>query len=148
MYLRFWIFRPFKMRPLRCFQTSGTSHPVPRRRIPEEPRARWGANHSTAIVGHLHYLLTFCWPCIMQWFLVISNLTHKFLSIYLFIVLYMFRACHAHHQEKQIVSIQILVNVTPCWWLCCVLVGCKLYTQPVHNTATNTEWNLTEAVLI
>ena len=35
--------------------------------------------------------------------------------IYLFIVLYMFRACHAHHQEKQIVSIQLLVIVTPCW---------------------------------
>ena len=25
----------------------------------------------------------------------------------------MFRACHAHHHEKQIVSIQLLVNVTP-----------------------------------
>ena len=37
----------------------------------------------------------------------------------------MFRACHAHHQEKQIVSTQLLVNVTPCWWLCRVLVGCK-----------------------
>ena len=54
----------------------------------------------------------------MQCFLVIVQLTHKFLSIYLFIVLYMFRACHAHHQEKQIVSIQLLVNVTPCWWQC------------------------------
>ena len=30
----------------------------------------------------------------------------------------MFRACHAHHQEKQIVSIQLLVIVTPCWWQC------------------------------
>ena len=58
-----------------------------------------------------------------------SNLTHKFLSIYLFIVLYMFRACHAHHQEKQIVSIQLLVNVTPCWWLCRVLVMCKLVRE-------------------
>jgi len=28
--------------------------------------------------------LTFCWPCIMQWFLAMSNLTHKFLSMYLF----------------------------------------------------------------
>ena len=46
--------------------------------------------------------------------------------IYLFIVLYMFRACHAHHQEKQIVSIQLLVIVTPCWWQCRVLVGSKL----------------------
>ena len=28
----------------------------------------------------------------------------------------MFRTCHAHHQEKQIVSIQLLMTVTPCWW--------------------------------
>ena len=38
--------------------------------------------------------------------------TKSFQCIYLFIVLYMFRACHAHHQEKQIVSIQLLVIVT------------------------------------
>ena len=35
--------------------------------------------------------------------------TNSFQCIYLFIVLYMFRACHAHHQEKQIVSIQLTV---------------------------------------
>jgi len=32
----------------------------------------------------------------------------------------MFRACNAHHQEKHIVSIQLLVIVTPCWWPCLV----------------------------
>ena len=37
--------------------------------------------------------------------------TNYFQCIYLFIDLYMFRACHAHHQEKQIVSIQLLVIV-------------------------------------
>ena len=42
--------------------------------------------------------------------------TNSFEYIYLFIVLYMFRACYAHHQEKQSVSIQLLVIVTPCWW--------------------------------
>ena len=30
----------------------------------------------------------------------------------------MFRTCHTHHQEKQIVLIQLMVNVTPCWWQC------------------------------
>ena len=45
----------------------------------------------------------------------------------------MFRACHAHHQEKQIESIQLLVIVN---------------SQPAHDTATNTEWQLPEAVLI
>ena len=44
--------------------------------------------------------------------------TNFFQYIYLFIVLYMFRACHAHHQEKQIVSIKLTINVTPCWWQC------------------------------
>jgi len=48
--------------------------------------------------------------------------TNSFQCIYLFIVLYMFRACHAHHQEKH-VSIQLLVIVIPCWWQCHVLVG-------------------------
>jgi len=35
----------------------------------------------------------------------------------------MFRAFHANHQVKQIVSIQLLVIVTPCWRQCRVLVG-------------------------
>ena len=35
----------------------------------------------------------------------------------------MFRAHRAHHQERQIVSIQPLVAVTLCWWLCHVQVG-------------------------
>jgi uncharacterized membrane protein len=42
-----------------------------------------------------------------------TNVTHKFLSMYLFlfITLYVFRAHHAYHQERQIVSIQPLVTV-------------------------------------
>ena len=42
-----------------------------------------------------------------------TNVMHKFFSIYLFlfIALYMFRARRAHHQEGQIVSIQPLVTV-------------------------------------
>ena len=38
--------------------------------------------------------------------------------LFLFITLYMFRAHRAHHQERQIVSIQVLVTVTLCWWPC------------------------------
>ena len=65
-----------------------------------------------------------------------TNVTHKFLSMYLFLflTLYMFRAHHAHHQERQIVSIQPLVAVT----LCRVQVG---------DTATYTERQLPEVVL-
>ena len=42
-----------------------------------------------------------------------TNVTHKFLSMYLFLflTLYMFRSHLAHHQERQIVSIQPLVTV-------------------------------------
>ena len=55
-----------------------------------------------------------------------TNVTHKFLSIYLFITLYMFRAHSAHHQERQIVSIQPLVTIILCWWPSFVQVGSRL----------------------
>ena len=57
-------------------------------------------------------------------FLVIVKLDAQILfNVFIyFTVPYMFRACHAHHQEKQIVSIQLLVIVTPCWWQCRVLI--------------------------
>jgi len=37
-----------------------------------------------------------------------------YVFILLFITIYMFRAPRAHHQERQIVSIQPLVTVTLC----------------------------------
>ena len=57
-----------------------------------------------------------------------TNVTHKFLSMYLFlfITLYMFRAHRAHHQERQIASIQPLVTVFLCWWPRCVQVGSRV----------------------
>jgi len=53
-----------------------------------------------------------------------TNVMHKFFSMYLllFITLYMFRARRAHHQERQIVSIQPLVTVILCWWPRCAQV--------------------------
>ena len=46
-----------------------------------------------------------------------TNVTYKFLSMYLFLflTLYMFQAHRAHHQERQIVSIQPLVIVSVFW---------------------------------
>jgi hypothetical protein len=46
---------------------------------------------------------------------------HKFFSmcLFLFITLYMFRAHRAHHQEREIISIQPLVTVILCWWPRC-----------------------------
>ena len=69
---------------------------------------------------------------------------NSFQCIYLFIVLYMFRACHAHHQEKQIVSIQLPVIVTPCWWQCRVLVGSnyqKLYWYNLFLLMMSMTWS-------
>ena len=67
-----------------------------------------------------------------------TNVKHKFLSMYLFLflTLYMFRAHRAHHQERQIVSIQPLVTVTV-----------SVALLDAHNTATDTEWQLPEIVL-
>jgi hypothetical protein len=61
-------------------------------------------------------------------FLVIDQSDAQFLSmhLFLFLTLYMFRAHRAHHQERQIVSIQPLVAVTKCCWSCRVQVGSEL----------------------
>jgi hypothetical protein len=69
---------------------------------------------------------------------------HKFLSMYLFLFLnlYMFPAQRAHHQERQIVSIQPLVTVTLCWWPCRVQVGSEVseeFTPNPHTTRTPTQ---------
>ena len=65
-----------------------------------------------------------------------TNVTHKFLSmcLFLFLTLYIFRAHPAHHQERQIVSIQSQVTVTVCWWPCRWQVA-----QAAHEMATNTQ---------
>ena len=102
----------------------GTNVKIKKKRLPSIIKIKLRWNFSPNPILHL----TFCWPCIMQWFLVIVQLDAQILFnvfIYLFIVLYMFRACHAHHQEKQIVSIQLLVIVTRCWWQCRVLVDTR-----------------------
>jgi hypothetical protein len=65
-----------------------------------------------------------------------NNVRHKFLCmcLFLFITLYMLRAHRAHHQERQILSIQSLVFV-------CGRVVCSLgvHSQPAHDSATNTD---------
>jgi len=53
--------------------------------------------------------------------------------LFLFITLYISRAHRAHHQERQIVSIQPLVTVTLCWWPCRVQVGSLLPSRKRHG---------------
>jgi len=45
----------------------------------------------------------------------------------------MFGACHAHLQEKQILSIQLLVTVTPCWWPCPTLSNQHTTRPPTRS---------------
>jgi len=56
--------------------------------------------------------------------------------MYLFIFLppYMFRAHRAHHQERQIVSIQPMVAVGGR-----VVCRSEVYFRPAYDTATDTE---------
>ena len=53
--------------------------------------------------------------------------------LFTFLTLYLFRAHRAHHQERQIVSIQPLVAVTLCRWPCRVQVGSSLQTCTRHG---------------
>ena len=64
--------------------------------------------------------------CNDSWWM--TNVMHKLSSmcLFLFTTLYMFRAHRAHHQERQIVSIQPLVTVILCWWPRCVQVGHRM----------------------
>jgi len=57
----------------------------------------------------------------------------QFFSMYLFIflTLYMFRTHRAHHQERQIVSIQPLAAVTLWRWPCRVQAGATPPNQPL-----------------
>jgi hypothetical protein len=61
-----------------------------------------------------HVMILDKWP---TWRTIFS------MCLFLFLPLYMFRAHSAHHQERQIVSIQPLVAVTLCQWPCRVQVG-------------------------
>jgi hypothetical protein len=86
-----------------------------------------------------------------------TNVTHKFLFMYLFLflTLYMFRAHRAHHQEREIVSIQPLVAVALFWWPCRVQVGSEpddehdvLETCRVKNKNKYIERNLCVTLVI
>ena len=74
--------------------------------------------------------------------------TNSFLCIYFFIYNSVHvRAHRAHHQEINCINTTSgNWTVTLCWWLCRVQVGRN--SQPAHDTATNTEWQLPEVVLI
>ena len=64
-----------------------------------------------------------------------NNVTHNsFLCDYFYFSLYMFRAHRAHHQERQIVSIQPLVAVTLYRGPCRLQVGSELDEHDARST--------------
>ena len=81
-----------------------------------------------------------------------TNVMHKFFSkyLFLFITLYMFRAHSAHHQERQIVSIQPLVT----FFSMCLFLFITLYMFRAHSAhyqgrqIVSIQPLVTEAVLI
>ena len=93
---------------------------------------------------------TFCWPCIMLWFLVNDQRDAQFFTtnLFLFLTLYMFRAHRAHHQERQIVSTHPLVTVTLCRWPCRVQVGSELkYKNKYMIKNCASRWSFTKKYL-
>jgi hypothetical protein len=74
-----------------------------------------------------------------------TNVMHQFFSMYLslFLTLYMFRAHRAHHQERQIVSIQPLVAVTLCQWPChlqtceVLMISCLFHRRMRYGSDKN-----------
>ena len=73
---------------------------------------------------------------IMYGFLINEQRAAQFFSMYLFLFLtfYMFREHRAHHQERQIVSMQPLVAVGAR-----VVCRSEVNFRPSHDTATDTE---------
>jgi hypothetical protein len=104
------------------------------------------------LVGHLYYLATsmMTGQTQIKWFLVNDQRDAQipFHIYFLFIILYMFRAHRAHHQERQIVSIQPLVTVTLCWWPCYVQVGNELRSIPTCTRHKYRERNLCFTLVI
>jgi hypothetical protein len=81
-------------------------------------------------IKHLFYILL-----TVHHIMILGNwptwCTNSFLCVYFYVfkTLYMFWAHSAHHQERQIVSIQPLVTVSLCWRPRCVQVGRRLHTS-------------------
>ena len=77
-----------------------------------------------------------------------TNVTHKFLCVYLFITLYMFRAHSAHHQGDKLHQYNLWQQSFYVGGLVVYRLEVAVYFQPAHNLATNIEWLLPEFVLI
>jgi hypothetical protein len=133
-------FRNFANAPKDCNDRSGLRVGAPLNSFLHWPQlhlAPWPNHPNWSDEVQITKLLnfTFCWPCIVLWFLVTDQRDAQFLIMYLFLylTLYMFRAHHAYHQERQIVSIQPLVTVTLYRWPCRVQVGNSLPSCTRHG---------------
>jgi uncharacterized membrane protein YfcA len=66
-----------------------------------------------------------------------TKVTHNFFYVFvLFLTLYMFRAHRAHHQERQIVSIQPLIIVTLFTVGGRVVSRSEVHFRPAHDNRT------------
>jgi hypothetical protein len=103
------------------------------------------------------YYFTFCWPCIMLWFLVNDQRDAQFFTMYLF--LFLLPTCTRHGHRHRVTVTRGCVD-TIClswWWARCTRnmltvknknkYVVKNHFRPAHDTATDTEWQLPEVVL-
>jgi len=89
------------------------------------------ALHIYALKARFYILLTMHHVMILgKWTTWCTNFFP--MCLFLFTTLYMFRAHRAHHQERQILSIQPPVTVFLCWWPRCVQVGRSLLPTCTH----------------
>ena len=79
---------------------------------------------------HISKFSKYFWYILGKW---TTWCTNSFLCVYFYLYLSTcFRGSRAHHQERQIVSIQPLVTVIICWWPRCLQVGRKLLPTCTH----------------
>jgi hypothetical protein len=74
-----------------------------------------------------------------------AQLFTVYLFLFLFLTLYMFRAHHAHHQERQIVSTHTLLIFTVCRGPCRVQVGSSVVLH-MHGELRWLFWNVRNSV--
>ena len=89
------------------------------------------------------HLLKYGWFELIWEFFVNDQRDAQIISTYLFLLIilyYVFRAHRAHHQERQIVSIQPLVTVILRWWPRCVQVGSRLSSRGCIDTICLSWW--------
>jgi hypothetical protein len=93
--------------------------------------------------------VTFCWPCIMLWFLVNDQRDAQFFTMCLFLFLFYCagRKWTSDLHTARPPTVNRVTVTRGCIDTICLSWWWALNFRPAHNTATDTEWQLPEVVL-